>query len=161
MERAQELYSKEVNKFFEIEAVIGRYEKRADQVVLKSESEESDMASKIKDLREEIVGNSAEWSLKKLNSKMLKLYYVHEIYDEMGRHSQCMFNKWNKLLLMLYNSEADLIKEYAANDNFTWQHFLEKEGLCIDISGCLCDVLLKPDEKFERRWKEITNKEEL
>ena len=81
----------------------------------------------------------------------------------MNEHWICVGKQSAMIKKLAESEDAEFIKDYASNDAFTWAHFLETEGLCPadEPNKCLCDELLGIDPGFEKRWAEITNKEEI
>ena len=62
------------------------------------------------------------------------------------RVEQCMVKRQHDLQLL---TDKEKINMYSVRDNFKWREMLTENGMCLDPTECFCDVLLKPNDKFD------------
>ena len=59
---------------------------------------------------------------------------------------QCMLERKDQLKQL---KAKETIRVYAVRDNFEWREMLFENGMCVDPSQCLCDVLLAPNKVYD------------
>eukprot|EP01083_Nonionella_stella_P176098 615240_1 len=74
---------------------------------------------------------------------------------EMAGINELMNQQYSELMKLQY---SDKIKLYAANDTFIWCDMIQKEGLCLDGIVGLCDILMKPNKRLEKKIANVKKK---
>ena len=167
IKRAQDLYTKEMEKFLEIDMVMDRYLQSCKEAIFNHSWRTARVRFRIAQVHRVLdeIMNASGLSPAKAKVASLRLDYLLKTLQQRHKYWRIMNKQLVKVVLLKYEwyLDANLIKAYAANDGFVWKDVLEKEGLCPvdDPDKPLCNVLQKIDTVFDKRWKQITNKKEL